>query len=702
MTPAARRNASAPAHEVRTIWDARIRVRDGIHLSANLWLPVPDRDEPDRRFPAILEMIPYGKDNWRRNADVSRGEWLAARGYALCRMDVRGTGSSEGIAFDEYTAAETQDGYDAVEWLAAQPWCDGKVGMWGISYGGFTSIQVAKLRPPHLRAIVPVMATDDRYLDDVHFRGGCLTVSEQSQYAVSQVAMNAMPPDPGFRGAAWREEWLARLEATPPWTLDWLRRQTDGPYWRVGSLAPDYDNIEAAVLGIGGWMDSYVDPAFRMQERCTSAADRRLIVGSWGHGLPDSAEPGPAMDWLHEMIRFFDRHLRGIENGLDAEPAVKWFQREWTEPDRFAATLNGRWLASDTFPVAGTGSREWQLAGGSGSMAGRLVTGSAADGADGQGDSGGVDRVAHRPTLGTAAALSWGAGGAPNGIGGDLRRDEALSLTYTSDPLTEPLDVLGVPEVVLHLSADAPVATAVVRLTDVAPDGTSAQVSAGILNLTHRRSDTSPEPLVPGRVEEVRVPLRTAGYRWLAGHRIRVSVATQSWPVIWPCPLPVTLSLHRGTATPSRLMLPVLPGRVVEEAARAVLPHDPGPPPDLREVGGGSDEPPTWRIEEDVIGRSVTVRVEEWGTTELEDGRSLYSGERLAMTAWDDDPARARLHSDVVYRWREHAFETEIRATGETTSDAFTFFFDLRLEVDLDGSRFFEREWHEAVRRNLV
>jgi len=94
--------------------------------------------------------------------------------------------------------------------------------------------------------------------------------------------------------------------------------------------------------------------------------------------------------------------------------------------------------------------------------------------------------------------------------------------------------------------------------------------------------------------------------------------------------------------------------------------------------------------------------VEEWGTTELEDGRSLYSGERLAMTAWDDDPARARLHSDVVYRWREHAFETEIRATGETTSDATTFFFDLRLEVDLDGSRFFEREWHEAVRRNLV
>ena len=180
----------------------RIPARDGVELSANIWRPLPRPDAPGEAFPAILEMIPYGKDNWRRASDITRGEWFAARGYALCRLDVRGTGSSGGIALDEYTADETRDGYDAVEWLAAQPWCDGAIGMWGISYGGFTAIQVAALRPPHLRAIVPVMATDDRYLDDVHYRGGCVTVSELSQYAVSQVAMNAMPPDAAFRGAA--------------------------------------------------------------------------------------------------------------------------------------------------------------------------------------------------------------------------------------------------------------------------------------------------------------------------------------------------------------------------------------------------------------------------------------------------------------------------------------------------------------------
>ena len=135
-----------------------------MELSANLWLPLPRPDAPDERFPAILEMIPYGKDNWRRNADIARGTTSRRAATSLCRVDVRGTGSSGGVALDEYTEAETRDGYDAVEWLAAQPWCDGAVGMWGISYGGFTSIQVAKLRPPHLRAIVPIQATDDRYL----------------------------------------------------------------------------------------------------------------------------------------------------------------------------------------------------------------------------------------------------------------------------------------------------------------------------------------------------------------------------------------------------------------------------------------------------------------------------------------------------------------------------------------------------------
>lgn len=685
------RPASAPRHEVETRLGAWIPVRDGLRLSANLWLPVPTTGDPAARFPAVLEMIPYGKDNWRRNADVARGTYLAERGYVLCRVDVRGTGSSEGVALDEYTEDETRDGYDAVEWLAAQPWCTGAVGMWGISYGGFTSIQVAKLRPPHLRAIVPIQATDDRYLTDVHYVGGCVTASELSQYAVSQVAMNAMPPDPAIVGEGWRGAWAARLDATPPWLFEWLRHQHDGPYWRPGSLAPEYEAIDAAVLNVGGWMDSYVDAALRMQAACR--APSRTIVGNWVHGLPSSAMPGPNVDELHEIVRFFDRWLREVPNGADDEPAITWFEREYAEPEPFPTAWPGRWRAATAYPHPSAGSRAWVFAGGELPLAGRLVEGPA--GPDG------VDRYRHRATVGTRAALSWGAGGLPNGLARDLRPDEVLGPVYTSAPLAAAVEILGVPEVVLHLAVSAPVATAVVRLADVAPDGTSAQVSAGILNLTHRRSHALPEPLEPGRVEEIRIPLRPAGYRVLPEHRIRVSVASGAWPVIWPSPQAAEFELRHGQANPSRLILPVVPaaggpGDVPAPAFRTA-------PPELIEVGAeGEGDPPVWQIQDDVIAGTVAVTIHDGGEDILVDGRRLYSAETLRLTASDADPAHASLSADVVYRWHEHAFDTEIRARSLQTSDASTFDLQVELEVDLDGEPFFRRGWRERIPRRLV
>ena len=686
---------SRPAYDVETRWDIRIPARDGVELSANLWLPVPRPTESDtapaRRFPAILEMIPYGKDNWRRNADIERGEWLAARGVALCRLDVRGTGSSGGIALDEYTADETRDGYDAVEWLAVQPWCTGNVAMWGISYGGFTAIQVAKLRPPHLRAIVPVMATDDRYLTDVHYIGGCVTASELSQYAVSQVAMNAMPPDPAFRGRAWRDEWRERLDRTPPWLFEWLRQQHDGPYWRQGSLAPDYDAIEAAIFQIGGWMDSYVDPIFRMHERCK--APRRSLVGNWVHGLPDSAYPGPNVDWMAELVAFLERHLGDSSDRPVEDGGFTWFEREYTPPEPFPAAMNGRWRAAPTFPHPATTTLELHLAAGAGPLVGRLTPAPAAVPT--------VERFAHRAAWGTRSGLSWGAGSPPNGLARDLRPDEALVPTYTSEPLDEPVSVLGLPEAVLHVAASAPVATLVVRLADIAPDGTSSLVAAGVVNLTHRRSHAKPEPLEPGRVEEVRVPLRAAGYRWQPGHRIRMSVGSGSWPVLWPSPYAATLEVHAGGTTPSRLVLPVVPpaggsGDIEPPAyTTSALPAD-------DPVAAYDGDPPTWRIDEDVIAGTTTVHIHDGGTDSLPDGRRLDTAETILLTARDADPARAELEADVVYRWREHEYETEIRARSTQRSDADAFDLAVDLEVDVDGEPFFRRTWQERIPRRLV
>ncbi len=688
-------------HRVTIRHDVRVPVRDGITLSANLFMPAAADDraaesgaddraqEPAvRRFPAILEMIPYRKDDWRYAADVARGTYLAERGYVLCRLDVRGTGSSDGIALDEYTEAETLDGYDAVEWLAAQPWCTGSVGMWGISYGGFTSIQVSALRPPHLRAIVPVYATDDRYTDDVHYIGGCMTVSELSQYAVSQVAMNALPPRPAYAGPGWQDLWRERLEATPIWLFEWARRQRDGPYWRRGSLAPDYGRIMAPMLLIGGWMDGYVDAALRMLERCVRAP-RRAIVGNWVHAWPDDAYPGPTIDWLGEVMRFFDHWLRGADNGADREPALTWFQREYAPPDPFPAEWPGRWRAAEAFPVPGTHPRELYLEGGHEPLRGRLT----ADPPDAPGS----DAFAHHPTTGTRGSLSWGAGHPPNGLARDLRPDEGWGPTYASEPLAEPLDIAGMPEAVLHVASSAAVAHLVVRLADVAPDGSSLQVAAGILNLTHRASHEHPEAIEPGRVYEVSVPMRAAGYRFAPGHRIRLDVASAWWPVIWPSPSACEIEIHRGPAHASRLVLPAVP------------PDDRLPQPSfaprgepLAEVGSETADPPVWRITDDVIAGTVAVETLDAGTSTLPDGTRLFISEALTMTAWEREPGRARFENTCVYRLDQDGAHVDVEACGVTEAGPEAFDMDVRLDVRLDGRPFHERHCREVIPRDMV
>ena len=687
MNAADQRPASGPVYGVRAERNVRIPMRGGLVLSANLWLPESPTYRTIAPVPAILEMIPYRKDDWRANTDEARGRYFAARGYAFCRLDIRGTGSSPGIAMDEYTATETQDGYDAVEWLAAQPWSNGAVGMWGISYGGFTAIQVAKLRPPHLRAIVPMYATDDRYLDDVHFVGGCATASELTQYAVSMIASNALPGRPSYRGDSWRAEWQERLEQTPVWLFEWLRQQHDGPYWRQGSLAPEYDAIDAPMLLIGGWMDGYVDPVFRMLEHCT--APRRAFVGNWVHEYPDHAYPGPNVDWLHEMLRFLDRHLKNVDNGEDAEPQVTWFERSWAVPQGFPKAWPGRWRAASRYPVPGTTARRWRLDAGGGPLRGRLAEPSAAA-------EEGSMAIPHRATLGSRGSLSWGAGSPPNGLARDLRPDESLLPVFESEPLASDVHVLGRAVVGLVIETDMPVATVVARLSDVAPDGTPMEVAMGVLNLTHRESHESPRQLEPGAATSVRIALRSAGYRFEQGHRIRVSIASGAWPVLWPSPYPGALTLRLGVGE-AFLDLPCVPAD--DEVAPTAFKTSPA---ELESIGGGEDEPVIWRITEDVIAGGSTVSTFEGGETVTEDGSRLYSSEGHSMTARDDAPARAEMRSEIRYRLVQDGFTIETDADAVTSSTIDTFEMDVTLRARLDCAPVFERHWSESIPRRLV
>jgi len=657
--------------------NVRLRMRDGVELSANLWRPVPR--EPGERFPAILEMIPYRKDDWRYNSDAARMMYFAQRGYVGCRVDVRGTGSSGGLARDEYMPEETRDGYEVVEWLAAQPWCNGNVGMWGISYGGFTSIQVAKLQPPHLKAIIPMYATDDRYLTDVHYYGGCLTLSDLAQYAVSMVAMNALPPKAEYLKERWAAAWKERLEQTPPWLIEWLRQQTDGPYYRSGSLAPEYERITCALFHIGGWNDGYTDAVLRMQARCLNAP-RKALIGNWGHVYPADGYPGPNLDHLHEMLRFFDYWLKGEDNGVMAEPPVTVFLREWTPPAPFPARQNGDWRSfqslddsramtyhlSDTRLLARPPAIPHQSS------------------------------FPHRPAWGLTGPFSSGGGSAPNGLARDQRPDEALALTFTSEPLTEPLEVLGFPELTVHVSCTAPVATLAARLCDVHPDGTSALVAQGALNLTHRESHAAPQPLTPGEIYEVRLPLKATGYRWRSGHRIRLTLGSNLFPMLWPSPYACTLAIHTGPAHPSRLVLPLASLNELPTPAFKTT------PPELVSVGSSAEGEAQWHITEDVLAGSVTVHSYGADTTHLPEGVSLFSDERLAITAYHAEPAHARLVHECNYVLRETGYETHVRSTGAIRSTETDFHLDIELTVKLNGSVFFQKSWLETVPRHLV
>jgi hypothetical protein len=579
---------------------------------------------------------------------------------------------------------QTQDGYEVVEWLAAQDWCNGNVGMWGISWGGFTAIQVAKLQPPHLKAIIPMYATDDRYLDDVHYLGGCVALADHSQYAVSMVAMNAMPPQIDYT-PNWAQQWKARLEATPFWLLDWLKHQTDGPFWRTGSLAPDYDQLTCAVFNIGGWMDPYVDPVLRMHAHCRTAP-RKSLIGNWVHSYPDSAYPAPNLDHLHEMDRFFAHWLKGEPNGVMAEPPLTFFRREYTPPEAFPPKFNGEWVSLKNYPPADVSLADFYLGDHTltRSPAYPFIFSSA-------------HTLRHLPTHGTRAALCWGAGHPPNGLARDLRPDESLIPTYTSEPLTEPLDIFGFPEAILYLSCDSPVANAVVRLTDVAPDGTSAQVTAGILNLTHRDSHAHPQPLTPDTIYETRIKMRSVAYRFRPGHRIRLSVASAYWPVVFPAPGPFTLALRCAPEQPARLSLPA-----ISPDAYLPPPNFKTTPPELLQLGGGTDEEPVWQIVEDVINQTVTVKIYEGGSNVLPDGRTLYSSERIEIVGHAVDPLRARMFNEVIYRFDDHGYRIEIRSSGTKRATATEFHLDVQLVVLLNGVEFFRRAQIESVPRQLV
>ncbi len=663
--------------QVREIENVWVPMADGSRLAAKIWLPEGAEAEP---VPAILEYIPYRKNDWTWRRDSTVHPYFAGHGYACVRVDLRGAGESDGILFDEYLEQELADGVEVIAWIAAQPWCTGAVGMFGISWGGFNGLQIAARRPPALETVITLCSTDDRYADDVHYMGGCLLGVDALPWASLMYVWNGTPPDPVLVGDTWREMWLNRLRETPPYVEAWLTHQRRDAYWQHGSVCEDFSAIECPVYAIGGWVDGYSNAIPRLLEGLPGIS--KGLIGPWGHGFPHDALPGPQIGFLQECLRWWDRWLKGEENGIEQEPPLRAWMQDAAGPDAQPEERPGRWVTEPSWPPAGYESR-------------RLALG------DGTLEDSSSSQDVRLDLLGAQAcgldAGLWCPYGDALDQPPDQRSEDGLSLTFDTPPLDESFELLGFPEAVLALAVDRPHALVVVRLCDIAPNGQSTLVTRGLLNLTHRESHEQPTPLDPGRRYEARVRLNAIAHSFPAGHRLRLAVSPTYWPWAWPSPEPVTLSLFTGS---SRLELPVRPPRPDAQGLAPFQTPEGSAPIEVDEITAGSA---ARRIERDVATGAVTLTYEHGGGRRiLPNGIELEDAGREIFTIVEGDPLSARIRCEGLVAVGRGNWRTRVETQSDLWSDATSFHTRNRIQAFEGDVKVHEDERTFSVPRDLV
>ena len=667
----------------RVIENAWIPLSDGCRLAARIVLPEDAEEHP---VPAILEYIPYRKRDCTAVQDAAVHAYFAGHGYACVRVDMRGSGDSDGILMDEYLPREQQDGVEAIAWIASRPWCSGNVGMMGYSWGGITSMQIASRQPPALKAIIPVTSSVDRYYDDAGYFMGC-HVGQTIGWGAEMDSLNSRPPDPEIVGEGWRDTWLRRLEKTPLFLGIWLRHQRRDALWRQGTIRERYEAIRCPVLATGGWADCWPNTVGRLLANLK--VPRKGISGPWGHNYCCFAKPGPRIGFLQEALRWWERWLKGKDNGVEKEPPFHAYVLHSAAPEPFGRERPGHWIAESGWPPPSVRTEPWYF------DDGRLGTGRAA---------GGVVSFRSPQSCGLASGeyMPWFVAGDGAELPADQREDDGKSRIFDSGPLREPLQILGTPRLRLRVASDRRCGLVAARLCDVAPDGASTLLSFGILNLAQREGRETPLPVEPGRYYDVSIRLNDVACELAAGRRLRLALSSAYWPMAWPVPEPALISVRTGA---SALSLPV---RDAGDEDRGYLPFgapecapmrptttlDPGA--GRRRTITGDREAGTWTCEifhdASWVGPGV-VRIDDVGT-------QLQSLVTQTYRIHDQDPLSARADYRHVHRiergeWR---IRTESRTRLGADRDAFTL--HRTLEAFESDARVFAKTWEERIPRD--
>jgi putative CocE/NonD family hydrolase len=635
-----------------------IPMKDGVRLAATLYRP--DAPEPGR-LPVIFEYLPYRKDDGTLAGDYPLYAYMVAHGYVGARVDVRGTGRSEGRVPDrEYSEQEQMDGVEVIAWLARQKWSSGNVGMWGWSWGGFNAIQIAARRPPGLKAIIPGEATEDLFQDDIHFIDGLFHLDEY------ELSMEVQPAITRFPDFPLDEKRLAERFDAAPWSLLYKKQQRDGPFWQVSLFPSRYDAIEVPVLMIGGWYDGYRDSIPRMLEKLKAPA--WAIVGPWNHSGPDSDNPGPAIEWRREAVRFFDQFLKGKDTGFATQPRLAVYVRHSYPPGADRKTIPGEWRYEQGWPIRR--SKDHTLAAAASSP--------------------GTHALACVPSTGEAAGFWWGE------LTPDQRSSDAWSLVYDSGPLPEDIEILGFPKASLRGSADAPLANWFARLSDVAPDGQVTLVTGAGLSGAQRESASAPTPLERGKLYPLDIEMHFTSWVFPRGHRVRLAVSNALWPMIWPTPYAMTTQLALGGPDGSRLVLPVIAPEA-RPKPDFVAPEPSAEKSGVRSSGGAW--PGKWTICRDEVQQTAHGDWSGSSQTQYSWGR-VASTEQMTYDVADAHPENARTAGDAettislpdrTLSWKAHL---------EVSSDGKSFYYKLKRELRRNGTLIREKAWEQTIPRD--
>src|SRR5690625_875925 len=670
-------------YDVEVVENTFIPLRDGQQVAARIWLPVGADAEP---VPAVLEYIPYRKRDLTRGRDALNHPYIAGHGYACVRVDLRGSGDSDGVMTDEYRPQEHEDAEDVIAWLAEQPWCDGNVGMMGISWGGFNALQVAARRPPALKAIISASATEDLYVDNMHYMGRALLADNLSEATV-MFAFNSLPPDPAIVGDRGREMWHERLRGSGLWLDTWLRHQRRDDYWKPASVREDYGAVQVPVMAVGGWADGYTNAIFRLMEHLD--VPRKALIGPWGHKYPHLGVPGPAIGLLQEVVRWWDHWLKGRDTGLEEEPMVRAWMQDSVPPSASYEDRPGRWVGERSWPAPDIEERSFTLS--------RYALVDPSD------DVAERDLELQSPlSVGTFAG-KWASYAAVPDLPFDQREEDGGALVFESEPLTEDLEVFGLPRVELDVRSDKPVAQLAVRLSDVRQNGEATRVTYGVLNLTHRDGSADPQPLEPGRRYRVEVPLNGMAHSFPRGHRLRLSLSTSYWPLIWPAPDQSTVTVRSGV---SSFHLPVRPARAEDTELRPLGEPEAEPELEVEPLQTGEHH---WRVMRDLATDVTTLevandqsafRIAETGTVVRQATHEWYS------YRWNDVTS-VRGETRTVRRLERDDWRVEVTTRTVLTSTPEDFVVTAQLDAyeldeDRGNPRVYSENWERTIPRDLV